>query len=197
MTSLDAVAFTHDHADHTHGIDDIRVLTIANRRMMNGYLDARASEALHQRFGYIFRSPEGSQYPPIIIDHRIEPGRSFTVEGKGGALTLTPIRVIHGDIDALGFRIGRLAYSPDLSDVPAESLPLLEGLECWVVDALREKPHPSHFSLSEALAWINRMRPERAVLTNLHTDLDFQTLSRRLPHGVEPAFDGMTIEFSA
>jgi phosphoribosyl 1,2-cyclic phosphate phosphodiesterase len=107
-----------------------------------------------------------------------------------------PFTQLHGNGQTLGFRFGGLAYSCDVSGIPDDSLEVLRDLNVWVVDALRHRPHPSHFSLEGALAWIGRIRPRRAVLTNLHTDLDYETLRRSLPAGVEPAFDGMKIEIA-
>ena len=102
----------------------------------------------------------------------------------------------HGNIPALGYRIGAAAYTPDLNDVPPESFPFLENLDLWIVDALRHAPHPSHFSLSDALAWIDRFKPRRAILTNLHSDLDYEVLRASLPAGVEPAYDRMRLELA-
>ena len=114
--------------------------------------------------------------------------------GPGGEINVLPIRLHHGEIDSLGFRFGNLAYTPDVITIPDESVAALEGLDTWIIDALRYKTHPSHFSLAEALEWIARMKPRRAILTNMHNDLDYDTLRRTLPDGVEPAFDGMRVE---
>ncbi len=193
---LDAVLITHDHADHTHGIDDLRPLVIAMRRRMPVYMDAVTSEVMMARFGYCFRQPPGSDYPPILDERRIEAGADVTVEGAGGPVTGRPFRMIHGGTEALGFRFGGLAYAPDVSRMPEESLAELQDLDVLVIDALRYTPHPSHFSVSEALALIEAVRPQRAILTNLHTDLDYETLRREVPAGVEPAFDGLQIELA-
>jgi phosphoribosyl 1,2-cyclic phosphate phosphodiesterase len=191
---LDGVFFTHAHADHTHGIDDLRALVIKNRRRVDVYLDALTAGALHARFGYCFRAPPGSEYPPIVTEHRLEPGRSVTIQGQGGAITALPLLQEHGGIPSIGFRFGGLAYSCDLSGLPSASIAALEGLDVWVLDALRYLPHPSHFSVDDALAWIERIKPARAILTNLHSDLDFKHLRAKLPPHVEPAYDGLTIE---
>src|SRR5713101_1655435 len=194
VNSLDAVFFTHAHADHIHGIDDLRALVIKHRRRIDVYLDENKAGALHPRFGYCFRSPPGSEYPPILTDHRLEPGRSQTIQGEGGPITALPLLQQHGDIPSLGFRFGGLAYSCDLSGLPTASIAALDGVDVWVLDALRYRPHPSHFSVDDALAWIERIKPARAILTNLHSDLDFDQLSAQLPPHVEPAYDGLTIE---
>ena len=191
---LDAVFYTHAHADHTHGIDDLRALVIKHRRRVDVYLDEPTGRALHARFGYCFRSPPGSEYPPIVTEHRLAAGRPVTVEGEGGTVTALPLLQEHGSIASVGFRFGALAYSCDLSGLPAESIAALKGVDVWVVDALRYRPHPSHFSVDDALAWIGRIKPARAILTNLHSDLDYDALRARIPHHVEPAYDGLTIE---
>jgi phosphoribosyl 1,2-cyclic phosphate phosphodiesterase len=191
---LDAVFFTHAHADHTHGIDDLRALVIKKQRRIDVYLDEHTARALHVRFGYCFRSPPGSEYPPIVTEHRLEPGRSVTIQGEGGPVTVLPLLQEHGGIPSIGFRFGELAYSCDLSGLPSASIAALAGVDVWVVDALRYLPHPSHFSVDDALAWIGRIKPARAILTNLHSDLDFDQLRAQLPPQVEPAYDGLTIE---
>ncbi len=193
---LDAVLFSHEHADHTHGIDDLRPLVIAMRRRMPVYMDRITGELLMARFAYCFEAPPGSQYPPILAAQRMTAGTTVTIAGQGGAIAAEPFRLVHGDIDALGFRFGDLCYAPDVSRIPDESWPLFEGLDVLILDALRHAPHPTHFSLAEALAVIERVRPRRAILTNMHTDLDYATLSRELPAGIEPAYDGLTIDIS-
>lgn len=192
ISALDAVAYTHSHADHVHGLDDLRQLVIAARRRLPVWADPPTQEALISRFGYAFVQPEGSSYPPICEMHTIR--GPFTIEGAGGPVTLNPFRVQHGDIEALGFRIGGLAYLPDVSEIPHDAVEELAGLKVWILDALRRKPHPTHFHLDEALAWIARMEPERAVLTNMHTDLDHATLQAETPDHIDAAYDGMVIE---
>jgi phosphoribosyl 1,2-cyclic phosphate phosphodiesterase len=192
---IDGVLFTHEHADHTHGIDDLRGLFIRHRRRVDVYLDEPTAQALHARFGYCFVSPPGSEYPPIVSEHRLVAGRPVTIDGEGGTIAALPLRQEHGDIGSLGFRFGPLAYSCDLSGLPDESVAALAGTEAWIVDALRYRPHPSHFSVDDALGWIERIQPRRAILTNLHSDLDYEELRGRLPPHVEPAFDGLTLEF--
>jgi len=191
---LDAVLITHEHADHTHGVDDLRPLFVHKRRRVDVYLDEPTSRAMHARFGYCFMTPPGSEYPPILTEHRLTPGQPVTIDGQGGPIEALPILQQHGDIPSLGFRIGNLAYSADIKGMPEESLAAMAGLDVWIVDALRRAPHPSHFNLDEALDWIERVKPKRAILTNLHSDMDYASLVRSLPHGVEPAYDGMTID---
>jgi phosphoribosyl 1,2-cyclic phosphate phosphodiesterase len=193
---LDGVLYTHEHADHTHGIDDLRSLFIKNRRRVDLYLDEHTAQMMTTRFGYCFRPPPGSEYPPIVNDNRISAGERVTIKGQGGPIAALPVLQVHGDIASLGFRFGGLAYSCDLSDLPADSAAALSGLDVWIVDALRYRPHPSHFSLSDALAWIERLKPRRAILTNLHADLDYDRLRHELPPHIEPAYDGMTFEIT-
>jgi phosphoribosyl 1,2-cyclic phosphate phosphodiesterase len=192
--TVDGVIYTHGHADHTHGIDDLRSLWLNTRRLVDVYGDAATLARLREAFGYCFATAPGSSYPPILKAHTIAAGTAFTIDGAGGPLTVTPFRQVHGDIDTLGLRVGDLAYSCDVSALPDEALPALAGLDVWIVDALRHTPHPSHFSLSETLAWIDQLKPRRAVLTHMHIDLDYATVKHQVPAGVEPAYDGMTIE---
>ncbi len=123
--------------------------------------------------------------------------RPRPLRGKGGSLALTAFILQHGNIPALGYRIGDAAYTPDLNDIPQESFHALENLDLWIIDALRYAPHPSHFSLDDALSWIDRFKPRRAVLTNLHSDLDYEVLRGKLPPGVVPGYDGMRLTVEA
>jgi phosphoribosyl 1,2-cyclic phosphate phosphodiesterase len=193
VDTLDAVLYTHDHADHTHGIDDLRPFFIHRRRRIDVYLDKPTSRSLHAKFGYCFASPPGSDYPPIVDEHLLTAGEPVTIEGEGGAITAIPLNHQHGDMPALGFRIGNLAYSPDLNGMPEDSIKALAGLDLWIVDALRHKPHPSHFSLTDALAWIERLKPKQAILTNLHADLDYDATLKLVPSHVRLAYDGFKI----
>jgi phosphoribosyl 1,2-cyclic phosphate phosphodiesterase len=190
---LDAVLFTHEHADHVHGIDDLRPLVIHMRRRMPVYADHVTGELLASRFGYCFHAPPGSDYPPILQERRLVAGECVTIDGPGGVVTAMPFPLEHGRGTALGFRFGDVVYAPDVSAVPDESLRHFGDLELLILDALRYTPHPTHFSVEDALALIERMKPRRAVLTNLHTDLDHDELSRRLPPGIEAAYDGLTL----
>jgi len=190
---LDAVVYTHSHADHVHGLDDLRQIVFNLRRRLPVWADGDTQDALLSRFGYAFVQPEDSPYPPILDMHTIH--GPFTVEGAGGAIELRPFRVHHGSIDALGFRIGPLAYLPDVAEMTDEAWEAVAGLDCWVLDALRRTPHPTHVHLARALEWIERAAPRRAVLTNMHIDLDYETVAAETPEHVVPAHDGMTITY--
>jgi phosphoribosyl 1,2-cyclic phosphate phosphodiesterase len=145
------------------------------------------------RFSYCFVAPPGSNYPPILSGHSIEAGESRSIDGQGGEVRLTAFDLQHGNIPALGFRIGDAAYTPDVSDIPRESWPALENLDLWIIDGLRYAPHPSHFSVNDALSWIDRFKPRRAVITNMHSDVDYEVLRLSLPENIVPAYDGMRL----
>jgi phosphoribosyl 1,2-cyclic phosphate phosphodiesterase len=190
---LDGVAFTHAHADHLHGIDDLRTVVHNRGSRLPVWADAETSDVLISRFAYVFVQPAGSLYPPILEIRALN--GPFAVEGPGGEIQVAPFRVRHGRIEALGFRIGSLAYLPDVSDIPADVWPALTGLDVFVLDALRRKPHPTHAHLALSLDWLDRCAPRRGVLTNMHNDLDYATLVAELPATITPAYDGMKFEF--
>jgi phosphoribosyl 1,2-cyclic phosphate phosphodiesterase len=190
---LDGVLYTHDHADHCHGIDDLRMVAYNGRRRVAVYHDAATGRLLRQRFDYCFDNAPDSEYPPILDSHDITPGEPVKVLGAGGVIEALPFRQRHGTGETLGFRFGGIAYSPDVSELPEESLEALWGLDVWVIDALRYVTHPSHLSVDQALSWVARVKPKRAVLTHMHVDLDYEALANALPPGVEPAYDGMVI----
>lgn len=191
---LDAVLFTHSHADHVHGIDDLRMIVINMHKRLQVWADSETSNALLDRFGYTFVQPKGSLYPPICELNLIQ--GDVTIDGAGGAITFTPFEVEHGAINSLGFRIEGLAYLPDVSNIPDDVWPILDSLDIWVIDALRRTPHPTHSHLENTLEWIAKVKPKRAVLTNMHNDLDYQTVSNETPDHITPAYDGMTLHLS-
>ena len=191
---LDALVYTHDHADQSHGIDDVRALALRMQRTIPTYMDQPTAQSLTTRFEYCFKGKGG--YPPILdLQPLIEPDEPFEVPGRGGAVTILPIEQLHGRIRSLGFRMGNLAYCNDLHDFPPGSLEKLEGVELLVLDALRYTPHPSHAHLNRALEWIEAIGPAQAWLTNLHVDLDYATLLKELPDNVKPAHDGLAVPF--
>jgi len=190
---LDAVLYTHAHADHVHGLDDLRMIVINMRERLPVYADAPTKQALLDRFGYAFIRPEGSMYPPILNLHDID--GDVAIDGPGGSLTFTPFLVNHGGMDALGFRFSDVAYLPDVASIPDGVWPHLENLTCWIVDALRREPHPTHSHLDQTLGWIKDMAPKSAVLTNMHNDLDYRTIASETPDHIAPAYDGMVLTF--
>lgn len=190
---LDGVVFTHAHADHVHGLDDLRMIVFNMRRRLPVWADGPTQNDLLNRFGYAFVQPPGSAYPPILDLNTID--GAVVIDGPGGAVTLEPFEVTHGSIHSLGFRIGDLAYLPDVSDIPDPAWAALKGLDCWIVDALRRSPHPSHAHLERTLGWIARAAPRLAVLTNMHIDLDYRTVRDETPDNVTPAHDGMVISY--
>ena len=190
VTALDGVLITHDHADQLHGLDDLRVLYLLNRKRIGLWSDARGLEGVRAKFHYVLQTPHGSEYPPICDAYKIpEPFRPFAIAG----IPVLAFGVGHGRIRSLGYRFGPIAYCPDADALDEAAFAALEGVECWIVDALRYTPHPSHAHVGRTLEWIARVKPKRAILTNMHVDLDYATLAAELPPGVEPAFDGMTI----
>lgn len=195
LRHLDAVFFTHDHADQSHGIDDLRQFAMLQRRRIAVYMDREGAATLTRRFAYCFEG-EGD-YPPILEAHiTLKAGRFQTIAGTGGSITALPIQLDHGTCGSLGFRFGDLAYVNDVVEIPEPSLAALAGVKTLIVDALRYRPHPTHAHVDKALAWARALQVERVILTNLHVDLDYHTLKRELPDFAEPAYDGMTLDFA-
>ncbi|AZV77297.1 MBL fold metallo-hydrolase [Parasedimentitalea marina] len=190
---LDAVLYTHCHADHVHGIDDLRMIVFNMRERVPVYADGDTQNALLSRFGYAFVQPETSPYPPILSLHALD--GPVNIDGPGGRLIFRPFRVNHGAIDSLGFRIAELAYLPDVAEIYDDALAELQDLDCWILDSLRRKPHPTHFHYERALEWIEKLKPRRAVLTNMHNDLDYATVEAETPDHITPAYDGMVIRY--
>lgn len=192
---IDAVLFTHDHADQCHGIDDLRAFALAQRERVPVYVDDATSGGVRKRFSYCFQQEPGSLYVPIL-EQRAMPacGESFTITGAGGVIPATAFLQFHGPVNSLGFRCGNIAYSSDVVGLPEQSFEALRGVKTWIVDALQYKPHKTHSHLAQTLEWIARVKPERAIITNLHNHMDYQTLRRDLPPGVEPAYDGMVVD---
>jgi phosphoribosyl 1,2-cyclic phosphate phosphodiesterase len=196
VTTLDAVIYTHDHADQTHGIDDLRALVQKRGQALPVHMDAPTAESMIARFQYCFTGKGG--YAAILnAQPAVIPYQALNIIGAGGALTLLPLELVHGDTQSLGFRIGDLAYINDVNAIPDRTLMQLTGLDCLIVDALRRQPHPTHAHLARTLDWIAALKPRRAVLTNMHVDMDYKTLMAELPAGVEPGYDGQVIDFTA
>ncbi len=191
---LDGVVFTHGHADHIHGIDELRVVCFNGQKRVPVYYDDKTGAELLSKFGYCFEQPEDSNYVPILEGHELEPEMPLQIEGAGGVIDCLPFRQIHGGGQSLGLKFGSLVYATDVSEFPESSLKYLEGLDVLVLGALRDTPHPCHFSVEQALEVIERYQPKRAILTHMHNNLDYQTLKNELPPHVEPAYDGLVIE---
>jgi len=191
---IDAALFTHDHADQTHGIDDLRAFAMTHQARVPCFMDASTRAALTSRFSYIFRGEHG--YPAICDALDLPPhGEAWSMDGPSGPVPVVTFEQAHGPIASVGYRFGPVAYSSDVSDLDDAAFEALRDLDLWIVDALRWKPHPTHADVSKALGWIERVRPRRAVLTNMHVDLDYATLAAQLPAGVEPAYDGWRTVF--
>lgn len=197
---VDEVLYTHDHADQTHGIDDLRVMAYRRRSLIPVRTNPTTSPMLQHRFGYCFESNPVSGYPAILdLKPDLVPNEATVITGPSGDIPVTPFLQEHGGVQSLGFRFGGqggLAYSSDLNELPEASWAILEGLGCWIVDALRYTPHPSHSHVEKSLEWIRRSGARQGVLTNLHNDLDYHTLERETPENVSVAYDGMVVEVS-
>jgi len=194
---LDAVLYTHDHADQTHGIDDLRAIAYTMRKRIPVWMDVDTFDEMDHKFGYCFEMPEGRQHPPIL-EHmpRLIPGKPVSVDGPGGALEFLPLGLSHGHGPSLGFKFGNAAYAPDVHEIPSDAIAALHGIDTLIVDALRYHDHPTHAHADKTLSWIARTAARRAVLTNLHIDMDFVTLRNELPKPHTPAFDGMELTLS-
>ena len=190
---LDGVIYTHSHADHVHGIDDLRMIVFNMKERLAVWADGDTTDNLISRFGYAFVQPEGSPYPSILTLKSIK--GLIEIKGPGGTIPVIPFKANHGTIDALGVRVDGLAYLPDVADFYHETWAALQGLDCFIIDALRRTPHPSHSHLANTLEWIDKLAPKRAVITNMHIDLDYATLDAETPDHITPAYDGMTIEY--
>ncbi|MEM6619355.1 MAG: MBL fold metallo-hydrolase [Pseudomonadota bacterium] len=188
---IDAVVYTHDHADHVHGIDDLRMIVFNMRQRMQIWADTATQKTLMSRFGYTFEEIPGTGYPAIFEMNDM--AGPVTVEGPGGAVTLTPFPVQHGPIMANGIRVAGLAYVPDVSEMTDDAWAACQDLDIWVLDALRRAPHPTHAHLDKALDWIGQAGPRQAILTNMHNDLDYATVCQETPDHVTAAYDGLQL----
>ena len=195
VTRLDALFYTHDHADQSHGIDDLRAIAYRMRARIPTYMDAHTKANVWERFKYCFEKPEGRVHPPILeLQDLLEDGDTRRVEGPGGTLTVETVEASHGPTPTLAFVFdGRVAYSPDVWDIPAAGLARMHELDLWVCDALRYNDHPTHAHADKTLRWLAQTRTRRCVMTNLHIDMDYDVLVAELPPVAEPAFDGQVI----
>ncbi|MBM3567340.1 MAG: MBL fold metallo-hydrolase [Alphaproteobacteria bacterium] len=190
IKSIDAVLYTHDHADHIHGVDDLRWPVHRRGRPCDGYARPDMWRRFKARFGYVFEEIE--HYKPLLVAHDV--AGPFQI----GDLKVIPFEQDHGNVVSLGYRFGDLAYSTDLIRLPEPAFEALKGVRTWIVAALRFAPyHPTHALVEPVLEWIARVKPERAILTHMSGLLDYADLAKRLPPGVEPGWDGMTLDAEA
>jgi phosphoribosyl 1,2-cyclic phosphate phosphodiesterase len=189
VKKLDAVLFTHAHADHCHGIDELRSVNWLMQKPVDIFADAMTLNELTNRFDYIFRgAAAGNFYKPSVTPHEI------SGPFAAGDIAVLPFSQNHGAIRSLGFRFNDFAYSTDVHDFDESALTALRGIKTWIVDCVRQKQHPTHLNIDQTLEWIEKVKPERAYLTHLSHHLDYETLARALPAGVRPAHDGLVIE---
>lgn len=194
IKTVDAILYTHAHADHIHGIDDVRSLNFHRGGVIPCYADAATLAEMRERFGYVFKAPipEYGWFRPCLIPHEITAGVPFEVEG----IQIIPFRQNHGRVDSIGYRIGNFAYSTDVKSFPAESEPFLYGLKLWVVDCLKPEPAPTHAHLAQSLEWIEKYKPAHAVLTHLAHEFEYDALQVSLPAAVEAGYDGLALEIA-
>ncbi len=192
---LDAVLYTHEHADQSHGIDDLRALAYRMRKQIPTYMDENTKPHVHGRFHYCFEMPAGRVHPPILeLKPLIKGGDEINIEGPTGTLSIKVLQLSHGPTPSLGFVFNnQLAYAPDVWDIPETAMSEISGLDCFVVDALRYNDHPTHANADKTLSWLARSCVKKGILTNLHIDMDYDALSAELPPIAEPAYDGMEI----
>ena len=193
VNRLDAILFTHAHADHCHGIDDLRPINEAMDADLAAYADAATWDAIGQRFGYVLapRAPGAKfYYKPCLVPRTIAAGETFQI----GPITIRAFDQDHGRMRTLGFRFGSFAYSTDLVNLPEESFSTLAGIRTWVVGTLGPTEHPTHAHVTKAVGWIDRIKPERAYLTHMSNRLDYGSLCESLPPHIRPAHDGLILE---
>jgi len=193
IRGLDAVLYTHAHADHLHGIDDLRMVNRLIQKPLPVYASKVTLGQIRERFGYVFGAGGGDAATIGYYRPALEP-REVDGPFEAAGLAITPIVQDHGFSQTLGFRFGRFAYSTDLVRLDETAFAALAGIECWIVDCQRREPHVTHSHLNQTLAWIARVGPRRAILTHMDESLDYAELRRELPANVEPGYDGLTVE---
>tara|TARA_Y100000590_G_scaffold470715_1_gene668347 strand:- start:10282 stop:11094 length:813 start_codon:yes stop_codon:yes gene_type:complete len=192
VKKIDAIFYTHEHADHTHGIDDVRMYALRDKTRIDIYASRNTSNNLKHKFGYCFSSKNDSSYPPILRLNEIREEKTYLISGEGGDIKITPILQNHGNINSFGYKVKNFVYSSDLNDIPQNSLKYIQDIELWIVDSLRWNWHPTHFNVDSAVEWTNKLNVKNSILTNLHIDLDYNKLSKYLPSHIKPAYDGLT-----
>lgn len=192
---VDALLFTHDHADQSHGIDDMRAIAYRMRKRVPTYMDEHTKTFVFNRFEYCFEMPDGRVHPAILeLQPLIKSGDKFSVDGPGGSISITTLGLSHGPTPSLGFIFDDQAvYTPDVWDIAPEVLALIDRSEVWIVDALRYAAHPTHAHVDKTLSWLARTQTRKALLTNLHIDLDYETLSSELLPNQQVAYDQQKI----
>lgn len=192
VPTIDAVLYTHAHADHTHGLNDLCLVSRFKDAEIPVYGDKPTLDALQKSFGYAFHNPDNEHYKPFLEVHEIKT-EPFMLFGH----TITPFEQDHGLINSLGFKVGNFAYSTDVCRLTPDVLESLKGIDTWIVDCLRREPHTTHAHLDLTLEWIRYVKPRRAILTHMSPHLDYETLRQELPPGVEPAYDGLVVEVNS
>ncbi|MBV9784581.1 MAG: MBL fold metallo-hydrolase [Acidisphaera sp.] len=191
VPQVDAIVFTHAHADHVTGLDDVRILNRIARRPLEAFADAATLEELTRRFDYAFRPWQPpSFFRPVLTQHQVAPGQTMEMAG----MDVTVLDQDHGFVHTIGLRIGDFAYSTDVVALDDTAFSTLAGIDTWVISCFQRAPHPTHAGLDRVLEWVARLAPRRAVLTHMGTDMDWAWLQANLPPGVEPAEDGMVLE---
>jgi phosphoribosyl 1,2-cyclic phosphate phosphodiesterase len=193
IARIDAVLFTHAHADHIMGIDELRAINRLTGKPLPAFATAETLTVLRRRFDYAFLPPTPGFYRPCLEPVPVRAGEALTVAG----IALTLLRLDHAVMETLGLRVGGFAYCTDVVRIPSETLEALHGLDTWIVGCFQRQPHKVHADLATVLGWVERLRPRRTVLTHMSHDLDYATLRRMLPPGVEPGRDGLVLEIGA
>lgn len=196
VSTVTALVYTHAHADHVHGIDDLRAVNRALDAPLDVYSDRATLDTIRKRFPYVFEPlSEGATfyYKPSLVPHLVRGGDSWAI----GRIQVTAFEQHHGFSKTLGLRFGSVGYTTDVVDMSEEAFSLLRGIDTWIIGTLTDRAHPTHCDVDKALDWIRRIKPRQAVLSHLGETLDYATLAARLPNGVEPAYDGMIIDTEA
>ena len=191
IKDIDAVIYTHEHADQTVGIFELRPFFWKNKIKIPVYANKRTTNLLRQKYTFCFKEKSG--YKPIMSSHVFK--EKFTIKKRNNSLKIQALDLQHGMIKANGFVFNKVAYLSDCNKIPKKSLTKLKDLNYLIIDCLRRNPHPSHFNYDEALKIVNKLKPKKTILTNLHVDLDYEYLKKKLPKNIIPAYDGLSFNF--